>query len=77
MPSQGHFNVETTLFQRQASTLNQRWNKVAYESWGNVENVTLFQRQNSTLIQRRNCVEIWFKIYRYDNEKKVKIKWFL
>lgn len=36
------------------STLKQRWNKVAFEIWGNVKNVALFQRQYSTFIQGWN-----------------------
>lgn len=41
----GHFNVESTLNQRQTSTLKQRWNMVGFESWMDVEMTTLNQRR--------------------------------
>ena len=44
LPS-GHFNVESTLNQRQTSTLKQRWNMVGFESWMDVEMTTLNQRR--------------------------------
>ena len=44
LPS-GHFNVESTLNQRQTSTLKQRWNMVGFESWMDIEMTTLNQRR--------------------------------
>ena len=44
-PPSGHFNVESTLNQRQTSTLKQRWNIVGFESWMDVEMTTLNQRR--------------------------------